>query len=152
MPLRNRLRILAVPGLALFTVSASLPPASALSPRTHHPSGGGLSAVIRYTEYGIPHIVAKDYANPGFGNGWAQAADLVCTLADGFVTLLNTSAPRVLAALADAVAELRGAGIAPDAPPGEHQSVLRGERRIPSAAVGRLWVSGTRPRACGTRR
>ncbi|MEW2175596.1 penicillin acylase family protein [Streptomyces sp. NPDC005406] len=87
MPLRNRLRILAVSGLALFTVSASLPPASAHTTRTHHPSGGGLSAVIRYTEYGIPHIVAKDYANLGFGNGWAQAADQVCTLADGFVTL-----------------------------------------------------------------
>ncbi|MFJ2091185.1 penicillin acylase family protein [Streptomyces sp. NPDC087901] len=87
MPLRNRLRILAVSGLALFTVSASLPPASALTTRTHHPSGGGLSAVIRYTEYGIPHIVAKDYAGLGFGNGWAQAADQVCTLADGFVTL-----------------------------------------------------------------
>lgn len=87
MPLRNRLRILAVSGLALFTVSASLPPASAHTTRTHHPSGGGLTAVIRYTEYGIPHIVAKDYANLGFGNGWAQAADQVCTLADGFVTL-----------------------------------------------------------------
>ncbi|MFD7863190.1 penicillin acylase family protein [Streptomyces sp. NPDC059783] len=87
MPLRNRLRLLAVSGLALFTVSASLPPASAHETRTHHPSGGGLSAVIRYTEYGIPHIVARDYANLGFGNGWAQAADQVCTLADGFVTL-----------------------------------------------------------------
>ncbi|MGW1184877.1 penicillin acylase family protein [Streptomyces drozdowiczii] len=83
----NRLRILAVSGLALFTVSASLPPASAHAPRTHHPSGGGLSAVIRYTEYGIPHIVGKDYADLGFGNGWAQAADQVCVLADGFVTL-----------------------------------------------------------------
>ncbi|MFG2626797.1 penicillin acylase family protein [Streptomyces sp. NPDC048473] len=87
MPLRNRLRLLAISGLALFTVSASLPPATADGSRTHRPSGGGLSAVIRYTEYGIPHIVAKDYANLGFGNGWAQAADQVCTLADGFVTL-----------------------------------------------------------------
>ena len=52
-----------------------------------HPSDGGLSAVIRYTEYGIPHIVAKDYANLGFGTGWAQAADQVCVLADGFVTV-----------------------------------------------------------------
>ena len=42
---------------------------------------------IRYTEYGIPHIVAKDYANLGFGTGWAQAADQVCVLADGFVTV-----------------------------------------------------------------
>ncbi|WP_406415948.1 acylase [Streptomyces sp. NBC_00873] len=74
-------------GLALFTVSASLPPAVADASHTRHPSGGVLSAVIRYTEYGIPHIVAKDYAGLGFGNGWAQAADQVCTLADGFVTL-----------------------------------------------------------------
>ncbi|MFB9576595.1 penicillin acylase family protein [Streptomyces yanii] len=87
MPLRNRLRLLAVSGLALFTVAASLPPAVADASHTRHPSGGGLSAVIRYTEYGIPHIVAKDYADLGFGNGWAQAADQVCTLADGFVTL-----------------------------------------------------------------
>ncbi|CAO0836250.1 Penicillin amidase OS=Streptomyces microflavus OX=1919 GN=Smic_82240 PE=3 SV=1 [Streptomyces microflavus] len=31
--------------------------------------------------------MAKDYANLGFGTGWAQAADQVCTLADGFVTV-----------------------------------------------------------------
>lgn len=43
--------------------------------------------MIRYTEYGIPHIVAEDYPDLGFGTGWAQAADQVCTLADGFVTV-----------------------------------------------------------------
>ncbi|MFE2976049.1 acylase [Streptomyces sp. NPDC059258] len=88
MRLRNRLRLLGVAGLALFTVSASLPPATASGAgQERHPSGGGLSAVIRYTEYGIPHIVAKDYAQLGFGTGWAQAADQVCTLADGFLTV-----------------------------------------------------------------
>ncbi|MEU3153939.1 penicillin acylase family protein, partial [Streptomyces griseus] len=88
MTLRNRLRLLGVAGLALFTVSASLPPAAASGAGPErHPSGGGLSAVIRYTEYGIPHIVAKDYAQLGFGTGWAQAADQVCTLADGFLTV-----------------------------------------------------------------
>jgi acyl-homoserine-lactone acylase len=44
-------------------------------------------ATIRYTEYGIPHITAEDYPDLGFGEGWAQAADQVCTLADGFVTV-----------------------------------------------------------------
>ncbi|MGP9022417.1 penicillin acylase family protein [Streptomyces sp. BR1] len=75
--------------MALFTVAASLSPAAAAEnrDRDRHPSGGGLSAVIRYTEYGIPHIVAKDYADLGFGTGYAQAADQVCTLADGFVTV-----------------------------------------------------------------
>ncbi|MFD4027195.1 penicillin acylase family protein [Streptomyces sp. NPDC058576] len=88
MTLRNRLRLLGVAGIAVFTVAASLPPATASgAPETRHPSGGGLSAVIRYTEYGIPHIVGKDYAQLGFGTGWAQAADQVCTLADGFLTV-----------------------------------------------------------------
>lgn len=31
--------------------------------------------------------MAKDYARLGFGTGWAQAADQVCTLADGFLTV-----------------------------------------------------------------
>ncbi|MFE3472453.1 penicillin acylase family protein [Streptomyces bacillaris] len=88
MTFRNRLRLFAVSGLALFTVSASLPPAAASgAPEARYPKGGGLSATVRYTEYGIPHIVAKDYAKLGFGTGWAQAADQVCTLADGFVTV-----------------------------------------------------------------
>ncbi|MFK0023726.1 penicillin acylase family protein [Streptomyces sp. NPDC090798] len=77
--------------VALLTASAALPATAANGQeRQHspsHPSSGGLSAVIRYTEYGIPHILAKNYADLGFGTGWAQAADQVCTLADGFVTL-----------------------------------------------------------------
>ena len=84
--MRNRLRTLALAGIALLTAAA--PPApGAQHTAARHPSGGGLSATIRYTEYGIPHIVAKDYPNLGFGEGWAQAADQVCTLADGFVTV-----------------------------------------------------------------
>ncbi|MFG2111733.1 penicillin acylase family protein [Streptomyces sp. NPDC048718] len=85
----GRLKRLALFGAAIATVTASLPAAAATGPgdRSHRPSDRGLSAVIRYTEYGIPHIVAKDYANLGFGTGWAQAADQICTLADGFVTV-----------------------------------------------------------------
>ncbi|MFD7481689.1 penicillin acylase family protein [Streptomyces mirabilis] len=81
----------AVLAVALLTASAALPATAANGQeRQHspsHPSSGGLSAVIRYTEYGIPHILAKNYPDLGFGTGWAQAADQVCTLADGFVTL-----------------------------------------------------------------
>jgi len=47
----------------------------------------GLAATIRYTEYGIPHIVAKDYAGLGFGQGYAMAKDNLCTIADGMVVL-----------------------------------------------------------------
>ncbi|MFF5127168.1 penicillin acylase family protein [Streptomyces syringium] len=84
---RHRLRALTVGGLALLTAATALPASAAAPDRTDRPSGGGLSAVIRYTEYGIPHITGKDYAQLGFGQGWAQATDQVCTLADGFVTL-----------------------------------------------------------------
>ncbi|MEV7388141.1 penicillin acylase family protein [Streptomyces sp. NPDC091215] len=84
----TRVRRLFVTAVALLTASAALPAAAAGS-RSHQdqPSHGGLSAVIRYTEYGIPHILAQDYADLGFGTGWAQAADQVCTLADGFLTV-----------------------------------------------------------------
>ncbi|TXS49938.1 penicillin acylase family protein [Streptomyces sp. t39] len=85
--MRTRIGRLALAAVALLTAATALPPAAAADGRERHPSGGGLSAVIRYTEYGIPHIVAKDYADLGFGSGWAQAADQVCVLADGFVTV-----------------------------------------------------------------
>ncbi|GAB2941840.1 penicillin acylase family protein [Streptomyces heilongjiangensis] len=87
--MRTRLRQLLVSAVALLTASSALPAATAADGDRggHRPSHGGLSAVIRYTEYGIPHILADDYADLGFGTGWAQAADQVCVLADGFVTV-----------------------------------------------------------------
>lgn len=86
--LRTRpiLRRVAVTGAALLATTAAIPQAAAATGDAG-PSGGGLSAVIRYTENGIPHILARDYAHLGFGTGWAQAADQVCVLADGFVTV-----------------------------------------------------------------
>ncbi|MEU3608652.1 penicillin acylase family protein [Streptomyces sp. NPDC035033] len=90
-PRRSRGR-LALVGAALAAVTAGLlPGAAAAGPggpgREDRPSDRGLSAVIRYTEYGVPHILAGGYADLGFGTGWAQAADQVCVLADGFVTV-----------------------------------------------------------------
>lgn len=46
-----------------------------------------MSATIRYTEYGIPHITAPDYAGLGYGTGYAAAKDDLCLLAQGVVTL-----------------------------------------------------------------
>lgn len=90
--MRTRFRRLVVTAVALLTATATLPAAAGerqgrQDERPERPAHGGLSAVIRYTEYGIPHIVARDYADLGFGTGWAQAADQVCALADGFVTV-----------------------------------------------------------------
>ncbi|MER7465939.1 penicillin acylase family protein [Streptomyces sp. NPDC097981] len=85
---RPLLRRAALIGAAVLAATAAAPQASATTAAAYRgPSGGGLSAVIRYTENGIPHILAQDYAHLGFGTGWAQAADQVCVLADGFVTL-----------------------------------------------------------------
>ncbi|KKD06850.1 penicillin acylase family protein [Streptomyces sp. WM6386] len=86
--MRTRLRRILVAAVALLTATSALPAAAAEGQnRQQHPSHGGLSATIRYTEYGIPHILAKNYTDLGFGTGWAQAADQVCTLADGFATV-----------------------------------------------------------------
>ncbi|MEU1278062.1 penicillin acylase family protein [Streptomyces sp. NPDC005805] len=87
MLFRTRIRPFALAGVALATVATALSPPAAADGRDRHPSGGGLSAVIRYTEYGVPHILARGYAELGFGTGWAQAADQVCVLAEGFVTV-----------------------------------------------------------------
>ncbi|WP_405655994.1 penicillin acylase family protein [Streptomyces sp. RK9] len=89
--MRIRTRPVVALGAALVTASALLSPMASArdddrSPAAD-PSGGGLSATIRYTEYGIPHIRADGYAGLGFGTGWAQAADQVCTLAEGYVTV-----------------------------------------------------------------
>ncbi|MEU5686012.1 penicillin amidase [Streptomyces venezuelae] len=86
--MRIRTRRTTAVGITLLTALALLPSSGAgAAPKDARPSGGGLHATIRYTEYGIPHILAEDYANLGFGTGWAQAADQVCTLADGYVTV-----------------------------------------------------------------
>ncbi|MER5375684.1 penicillin acylase family protein [Streptomyces sp. NPDC002553] len=88
---RSRAGRLAVAAVALLTATAALPASAAerqaAPDRPERHSSGGLSAVIRYTEYGIPHILARDHASLGFGTGWAQAADQICVLADGFVTV-----------------------------------------------------------------
>ena len=49
--------------------------------------GGRYVAEIRRTEYGIPHILARDYAGLGYGYGYAFAQDNLCTMADRVVTL-----------------------------------------------------------------
>ncbi|ONI81357.1 penicillin amidase [Actinosynnema sp. ALI-1.44] len=47
----------------------------------------GFSAVIRYTENGVPHIKANDYPSLGYGFGYAAAKDNICQIADLYVTL-----------------------------------------------------------------
>lgn len=44
-------------------------------------------AVIRRTQYGVPHVLAADVKSAGFGQGWAYAGDRGCDLADQVVKL-----------------------------------------------------------------
>jgi acyl-homoserine-lactone acylase len=48
---------------------------------------GTLSATIRRTSYGIPHIVASDFAGIGYGYGYVFAQDNICVIADQYVTV-----------------------------------------------------------------
>ncbi|AQZ64381.1 peptidase S45 [[Actinomadura] parvosata subsp. kistnae] len=45
------------------------------------------TAEIRRTEYGIPHVTAKDHGGLGFGYGYAFAQDNLCVLASWVITL-----------------------------------------------------------------
>lgn len=53
--------------------------------------GGGarpsLSATIRYTSYGVPHVQADSFLGAGYGYGYAFAKDNVCLFAEELVTL-----------------------------------------------------------------
>ena len=74
---------------ALALLAATLGPALAVLP----PGGAvianaaGLSATIRRTSHGIPHILANDLAGAGFGYGYAFAQDNICVIADQYVTV-----------------------------------------------------------------
>ncbi|MEV4629497.1 penicillin acylase family protein [Micromonospora sp. NPDC049523] len=58
--------------------------ASAAGESGDPPPGG---AVVRRTEHGIPHIVARDYRGLGLGAGFAFAEDNLCAFADNVLTL-----------------------------------------------------------------
>ncbi|MET8992442.1 penicillin acylase family protein [Nonomuraea wenchangensis] len=48
---------------------------------------GRYAADIRRTEYGIPHISAKDHGGLGYGYGYAFAQDNLCVMASWVLTL-----------------------------------------------------------------
>ena len=44
-------------------------------------------ATITYTAHGVPHINGKDYASLGYGVGYAQARENLCTLSEQLIKL-----------------------------------------------------------------
>ncbi|NVI93168.1 penicillin acylase family protein [Actinomadura sp. BRA 177] len=110
---------------------------------------GGMSATIRYTEYGIPHITAPDYAGLGYGTGYAAAKDNICLIAQGVITLhgerskyfgpdaspdkalssasTNLASDVFFTAINDSgIVERLAAAPAPDGPTGEVRELSRG--------------------------
>src|SRR5437764_7245297 len=70
--------------LAVLTAALSV---TALGTGVASAGEDGAKAVVRYTEHGIPHIVAKDFSGLGYGYGYAAATDNVCELAKIYVTV-----------------------------------------------------------------
>ncbi|MFD3759491.1 penicillin acylase family protein [Streptomyces sp. NPDC058622] len=103
---RARLPMAATAAVAVMSTLAatgSQPPAQTPA-QTQAPD----KPTIRYTEYGIPHIIASDWKGLGTGYGYAAAKDNICTLADTYL-MVNAQRSRHL-------------GPDGEASPGEHQN------------------------------
>jgi acyl-homoserine-lactone acylase len=48
---------------------------------------GGISVAVRRTSYGVPHVLAHDYVDAGYGLGYAFAEDNACEMAGHWLTL-----------------------------------------------------------------
>jgi acyl-homoserine-lactone acylase len=73
---------------AVAAVAASRPTATATTTATPvTPAAHQLSAVIRRTTGGMPHILARNWTDLGFGYGYAFAQDNLCTMASDYVTV-----------------------------------------------------------------
>src|SRR4051794_10661205 len=71
----------------LLGIQARGPGSGTASAAPASPSEGNLSATIRRTSHGIPHIVADDFAGLGYGYGFSLAQDNICVVAEGYVTV-----------------------------------------------------------------
>ena len=70
--------------LAVVSVAAAVVPALASAPA---PASDGLDATIRWGSQGIPQIIGDDYADLGYGYGYAFARDNLCVMAETYVTV-----------------------------------------------------------------
>jgi acyl-homoserine-lactone acylase len=74
--------------IAIVLLVMNAPTASAATTVSAGPAAGGaLHATIRRDAHGIPSIVGDDFADVGFGYGYALAQDNVCELAETYVTV-----------------------------------------------------------------
>lgn len=71
--------------LLLLTTSCGGNAASSVSSPTQPVASEEYQATIRWTRYGVPHIVANDLGGLAFGQGYAFARGHICILADRIV-------------------------------------------------------------------
>src|SRR6516164_5350486 len=82
-----RFRMLAVIAAIAAVAGSASPALASRPPESAGPAAGQLTAQIRYTTGGIPHILARNWADLGFGYGYAFAKDNICTMANDYVTV-----------------------------------------------------------------
>ncbi|MFE2876118.1 penicillin acylase family protein [Streptomyces roseus] len=88
----TRLPVAAVAVIAVVSTMAAAGPVPARSAAAVRAPD---KPTIRYTEYGIPHIIASDWEGLGTGYGYAAAKDNICTLADTYL-MVNAQRSRYL--------------------------------------------------------
>ncbi|MCO4745648.1 MAG: penicillin acylase family protein [Proteobacteria bacterium] len=79
-----------LPALLLMSLSCTTEEVETVDP--YDVQVGPYNADVRWTAYGIPHILAEDYGSLGFGMGYAFAKDNVCVLADQVVKVRSERA------------------------------------------------------------
>ena len=82
-----RLRAATVLAAVAALVAIAAPPALASRAAGPARAQAQLSAQIRYTTGGVPHILAHSWPGLGFGYGYAFAQDNLCTMANDYVTV-----------------------------------------------------------------
>ncbi len=72
--------LLAIAALPACQSPVIEPPATTITDPLDLPVGP-YDASVRWTSWGIPHVLADDWGSAGYATGWAHARDHVCTLA-----------------------------------------------------------------------
>ncbi|MFF8513299.1 penicillin acylase family protein [Streptomyces sp. NPDC015492] len=88
---RARLPMAVAAAVAVMSTMA----ATGSTAATRSAAAGPDRPTIRYTEYGVPHIIASDWEGLGTGYGYAAAKDNICTLADTYL-MVNAQRSRHL--------------------------------------------------------
>jgi acyl-homoserine-lactone acylase len=87
-PLAAIAAVSAAGALAIAFLGAGSPARGATSPTvTGSAPSGSLQATIRRDAHGIPNIIGDNFADLGFGYGYALAQDNICEIAESYVTV-----------------------------------------------------------------